>query len=189
MELALVLGIVAMLTGIVLVNADAFRGSRTLEEGAGRFTTGLRMARADAANRGRRIRIAFDPDTYDPVVLWEPDPLAAPGQFVDFTTCPWQRFLKVEGIWVEQCTYAGDSIYRTLADAGTAGEMADLGALAPITFEPNGSSDSVVIVLMAGDAPDGPRARIELNGVTGIVNSQVLTLDELDELEMAMEVP
>jgi len=176
-----------MLTGIVLVNAQAFRSSRNLEEGARRFTTGLRMARADAANRGRRIRIAFDPDTFDPVILWEPEPLTAPGQFVEFTTCPWRRFLKVEGIWVEQCTYVGDSLYRTLADAGTAGKTVETGDLATVTFEPNGSSDSVVIVLVAGDAPDGPRARIELNGVTGIVNWQILTLDELDECDLAME--
>ena len=189
MELVLVLGIVAMLAGIVLVNVPAFRASRTLEEGQGRFVTGLRMARADAANRGRRIRLGFDPDTYDPLVLWEPDPLAAPGQFVPFTLCLWQKFLKVDGVWVEECYFTGESTFRTLADAGVAGQTEEASDLAAITFEPNGSSDSAVLILMAAEAPDGPRARIELNGVTGIVNGQVLTLAELDGLDAATEAP
>ncbi|MBL7140183.1 MAG: GspH/FimT family pseudopilin [Planctomycetes bacterium] len=189
MELVLVLGIVAMLAGVVLVNVPAFRSSRILDEGGRRFATGLRMARADAANRGRRIRLAFDPDTYDPLVLWEPEPLTAPGEFVLFTACGWQRFLKVEGVWVERCDFTGDSMYRALVDAGVAGELAQESDLATITFEPNGSSDSVVVLLVAAEAPDGPRARIALNGVTGIVDWNVLTLEELDVLEMAMEAP
>jgi hypothetical protein len=55
--------------------------------------------------------------------------------------------------------------------------------LAPITFEPDGSADSVVVHLVEAEDPEGMLARIELNGVTGRVTSRVLTLEELAELE------
>ena len=185
LEVVLVLGILAMLLGVMVLNLPALSGARTLERGADRFATALRLARADAANRGRRLRLTFDAETARPAVLWEPDPLEAPGEFVDYATvCTWRHLLEAEGVWVERCTFTGPSAYRYVADAASAGQQTVTETdLAPITFEPDGSSDSAVVHLVAAEDPEGPLARIELNGITGRVSSCVLTPEELAELE------
>ena len=185
LELVLVLGIVAMLVGVMVLSVPNLAGARRLERQAERFATAVRLARADAANRSRRLRLTFDPETAQPTVLWEPDPLTAPGKFVDYSAiCTWRNLLEAEGIRVERCTFSGPSRYRYAVDAASADrETVAETDLAPITFEPDGSADSAVVHLVEVEDPEGMLARIELNGVTGRVTSRVLTPEELAELE------
>jgi prepilin-type N-terminal cleavage/methylation domain-containing protein len=191
LEVVLVLGILAMLLGVAVVSLSALRAGHTLEQGAERLQTALRLARADAANRGRRLRLTFDAETTRPAVAWEPDPLEAPGEFVDYAAvCTWRHLLEIEGVWVDRCEFTGASAYRYVDDAGAAGQaVADPEALAPITFEPDGSSDSVVLHLVTAEDPEGRIARIELHGLTGRVHGQILTPEELDELEELLAQP
>ncbi len=190
LEVVLVLGILAMLAGVAVLNVSAVGRGRTLERGARRLATALRLARADAANRGRRLRLTFDDETARPAVLWEPDPLQAPGEFTDYATqCTWRRLLETDDVWVQRCEFAGPSVYRYVVGAGSADRQAVAETdLAPVTFEPDGSSDSVVLHLVAAEDPEGPLARIELNGVTGRVTRRVLTPEELAELEAEQPV-
>ena len=183
LEVVLALAILVLLAGIVVISVPGTWGSRSLEEGALRIETALRMARADAANKGRRLRLAFDEETGRPTVLWEPEPLTGPGEFVEYTACTWKRFLEVEGVQVERCQFVGASAYRNIEEATYSGGYATDTDRPAITFEPNGSSDSVVIELMATDAPETRRARVELDGMTGTVSGRVLTLEELAELD------
>jgi len=187
LELVLVLGIVAMLLGVMVLGLSGLMGARRLERGAERFATALRLARADAANRSRRLRLTFDAETAGPVLLWEPDPLTAPGEFVDYATvCTWRSLLETDGVRVDRCTYTGPSRYRYVTDAASAGaEMVTETDLAAITFEPDGSADSVVVHLVEPEDPEGTLARIELSGATGRVTTCILTPEELAELEAA----
>jgi len=191
LELVLVLGLVALLVGVAVANFAAVRRGRTLERAAERLATAFRMARADAANLGRRLRIAFDAEGGPPSVLWEPDPLGAPGEFVDYAPrCTWRALLDLEGVWVESSRLTGPSAYRYLLEAaGAAGPALDPEAPAPITFEPDGTADTAVVVLAAVEAPEGRRARLELVGLTGRVRVEVLGLDELEAREAAAEEP
>jgi len=180
LEILLAVAVLVLLAAMAAVNFPAMRGSRTLEDGADRLATGLRMARADAANRGRRMRIAFDAETGAPRVLWEPEPLTGPGQFVAYDACAWKDLIAVEGVAVDSSRFVGASAYRNVGDASvTGGEPEDLDHAA-VTFEPDGSSDSVVIELFATDAPDTRRARIEIDGLTGAVATRILTLEEIE---------
>lgn len=181
LEVLLALGILVLLLGMVAVNFPAMRSSHTLEEGADRLATALRMARADAANSGRRLRLAFDAEEGRPRVLWEPSPLTEPGQFVEYGACAWQELMAVDGVAVATSRFVGSSAYRALGDATAKGAKVEDADLAPVTFEPNGSSDSVVIELVATDAPETRRARVEIDGLTGTVTSRILTLEELQE--------
>jgi len=182
-EIVLALAILVLLMGIAAVNFPALRGGHALQEASLRMETALRMARADAANRGRRLRLQFDQQQGRANVLWEPQPLTEPGEFVQYTACTWQKFLQIDGIDVERCEFVGASAYRNFEEATVGGGYAADLDQAAVTFEPDGSSDSVVIELVAADAPEGPRARLQLDGLTGAVSRCILTLEELQEWE------
>lgn len=55
----LAIGMLALLIGVLAVGALQSMGSEDLDEAVWQYETMLRMARADAANRGRRFRIVF----------------------------------------------------------------------------------------------------------------------------------
>ncbi len=176
-EIVLALTLLVLMAGVGVVAVGAWRGNRALEEGAGRIETALRMARAEAANQGRRLRLTFTTDGAQPQVQWEADPLAKPGQFVAFTACTWQDYLAMDGVRVERCDLVGPSIQRP-ADWGA--EMQQDAGQTPmaVEFEPDGSSDSAVIELSAAGAGDLRRAVIQLDGRTGTVTTQIAAADD-----------
>jgi len=58
-ELLLTMSLLLLFTGLAVVSIDALNQRSTLTEGAIRFETLLRFARAEAAQCGRRVRISF----------------------------------------------------------------------------------------------------------------------------------
>jgi len=188
LEIVLALVLVALLAGVMVLNLPGLAGGRRLEQTAERFQTALRLARADAANRGRRLRLTFGDETGAPAVSWEPDPLEAPGEFVDYSTrCTWRHLLEAEGVWIQRCVYTGASAYRYVLDATGTGDTVSESDLATLTFEPDGSCDSAVLHLVLAEDPEGRVARIELGGITGRVTAEVLTPEELAEREAEEE--
>jgi hypothetical protein len=173
MELLLALSLLVLLTGVATLAVGAFRGSRALEEGATRIESAVRLARADAANQGKRLRLLFTEIDARPQVQWEADPLTEPGQFTAYTACTWQYHLAMDGLRVERCELVGASTSRP-ADwgAGTA-DKSDAGPMA-ITFQPDGSCDSAVIELSAVGAGDSRRAVLTIDGLTGLVSTQFM---------------
>jgi len=162
--------------GIAVVNFGAAWGGQVLEEGRGRLETALRMARADAANQGRRFRLAFQETDGRVLVLWEPRPLEEPGVFVDYAACTWKMYLESEGWRIERWDVLGPTIYR-MEDLGAASRSKE--AAPALTFEPDGSSDSAVIEVVAADGLDPRLARLELDGLTGVITSRILSTEEL----------
>jgi prepilin-type N-terminal cleavage/methylation domain-containing protein len=188
-EILLALAIMAVLLIAAITDLGGWRRGQALDAGTERLATALRMARADAANLGRRIRLSFDVNDSGVIqltVLWEVDPLGAPGQFTEHTACTWDDYISLSGVQVERCDTLGTSIYQianwsATGDSSTTASGATLPAT--ITFEPDGSSDSVVIELVSLDAGDSRHGMIQLDGLTGIVTSRMLSTQELADLE------
>jgi len=174
----LALTIMGLLLAALAINFSALSGGQDLEEGAARLETALRMARADAANLGRRIRLAFDEIDGRFIVFWEADPLAEPGRFTEYTACTWDDFVSMDRIRLERCQLVGPSLYQVVK-MGTAGGGDATAGPASITFEPDGSSDSAVIEVSAVDERDTRHIVIELEGLTGTVTSRTLSPEEL----------
>ena len=188
-EVALSLMLVTLLAGMVVASFTGWQSGRRLHEGAERFEATLRMARAEAANRGRRLRLAFDEETGACRVLWEADPLGEPGSFTDFSACTWRSYLPDELVRVVRCQLTGPSAYRTLTAQQGMDDAYKEDTLEAITFYPDGSSDFAVIELAdATDAtdevdPTAPRALIELDGLNGTMTTTLLTAEELEEVD------
>jgi prepilin-type N-terminal cleavage/methylation domain-containing protein len=175
LELALVLAVLATLLGVTVLNLRGFGRSQALDETARRLETALRLARAEAANEGRCIRLEPDAETGGLRVLWEPEPLAAPGAYETYP-CTWRDYLPGGSVRVVRCRLTGDSAYRTLwtdrlQEDGTDDE------LEPVTFYPDGTSDSAELEL----AGEERRAVVEIRGLTGTVSSRMLAADEWPE--------
>jgi prepilin-type N-terminal cleavage/methylation domain-containing protein len=178
LEILLALTIMGLLMAALAVNWSALAGGQDLEEGAARLETALRMARADAANLGRRIRLAFDEIDGRFIVFWEADPLAEPGRFAEYTACTWDDFVSMDRIRLERCQLGGLSLTQVTRMDTAGGGDANAGPAA-ITFEPDGSSDSAVIEVSAVDERDTRHVIIELEGLTGTITSRILSPEEL----------
>jgi prepilin-type N-terminal cleavage/methylation domain-containing protein len=172
-EIVLVLSLILLLTGVAALTMGGWKHSMDLEEGSQSLVTGLKMARADAANMGKRLRLVFDPDSGQGSLQWESDPLANPGVFTDYATCTWKAFLENPDVQVKRCDFTGSSTWRTLMADSTTGQSNDQPTLAPITFEPDGSSDSVRIEMVPADPAATQHAVIELEGMIGRVTSRI----------------
>jgi len=179
LEMILAISMVSLLAGAMVLALGGFRRGGGLAEGAERFETVLRMARAEAAGRGRRLKLNVDDQTGLIKILWEPQPLAQPGQFFEYSDSVWLNNVPNDLVRVVSCTLTGPSAYKTLNFE----EFSDDREQAPeaITFYPDGSSDSAVIELAEADDSDVRRAVVELDGVNGIITTRILTSDELRE--------
>jgi type IV fimbrial biogenesis protein FimT/type IV fimbrial biogenesis protein FimU len=179
LELLLALAIVVMvLAGGVLLYMSLMAGRR-LEEGAWRVESMLRMARADAAQTGRRVRLSFGAEDGQWQILWESDPLSKPGEFSEYTACTWRSYLPSTMVRVQRCDLVGPSAYQTLQldamnDGGSEAE-----ALHALTFYPDGSCDSATIELVDKAGEDLRTAIIDLDGLTGTATTRIMTPSEL----------
>lgn len=179
-EVLLALVIVGLLAGALVFNSDSLSRGARLDEGAARFESLLRFARAQAANTGRQVRITFDEQTGDGVtrpegglrVLWEPDPLGAPGLFQELPETmelvrSLEDLVRIQVVRNEPET-GSDPVPEPEAD-GTAAV-----AIPSVSFFPDGSSDSIDVVLGSQDLEDPRRIRVRLVGLTGSIRRQWL---------------
>lgn len=165
----LVIGVIA---GAVIVNFGSLLGDRELGEGALRVEGVLRLARAEALSTGRRVRLEVETDSGLYRVTWEPDPLKDPGKFVD---CPasWASRLPTDAVLVKACE-GGDP------PEPVSGKSDEAPAGAMVTFEPDGSSESVRLDVASARHDDGRRVRVELDGVSGAVWTHELESSEME---------
>jgi len=173
-EVLLAMAILLLLLGLGMVSLSSLGAGHALEDGAWRFEGVLRMARAEAANQGRRLRLDFDPQTGALLILWEPDPVAQPGVFEDYTACSWRNAVPSDQVTVTRCQLVGPSAYQTLnlgaMNAPAAGQQATLQA---ITFYPDGSCDAAEIELADASGEDARTAVIDMDGLTGVTSTQI----------------
>ena len=181
MEIMLVVGLIALLAFMFLANYGGWKSHRELDEAAARFEATLRMARAQAGNLGKRLRLSYDQEKNQIQLLWEPQPLERPQQFDEYTACTWRDCIPDGSVKVVRCKLTDGAAFATLSSqvAGRSGDSDD--TLDAVTFYPDGSCDSANIELISTDENDTRRAVIDLDGLNGTVQTRIMTPTEYDE--------
>jgi type II secretory pathway pseudopilin PulG len=176
LEVILAVALLTLMTGVVIIALGPWRHHQDLQVAAERFAAATRMARADAARLGRRLRLSFDAETGGMALLWEPEPLEAPGEFVAYTRCAWLDMLPAD---LAKVVYARR---RGAVDDWAAGPAAaEEEEFDTIDFYPDGSSDSVEVHLTDAAGMDARLAVIELDGVNGVVRTHLLSEEQLEQ--------
>ncbi len=208
-EVLLTMVLVLLLVSAAVFSFSSMQKGVELDEGAARFETLLRFARAEAANRGRKVQLIFPSLENSPAesdnsnsglrLVWEPDPIGQPGVFQAVRGLPWQngrlsemiRIVSVEvpdAAPVASAVAPGPDTDDPLAVPAASGQAAAndtsglnmLEGLPPITFYPDGSSDTARVVLGSMDPEDARRIAVQLDGITGAVRRELLATEEGD---------
>jgi len=184
-ELVLAISLMLLLAGVIIISFAGSRRIEGLDEGAARFEAALRMTRAEAAGAGRRFCLILRDQDAAFRVMWEPEPLTAPGEFVPYTRSTWPEHLPSGIVEVTRLELTGPSVYRVMGIASSPFKLVGMDAkpedLDLLMFHADGSSDSGLVELATTDPADQRRAVVEVDGRTGTVTSQVLTPTELEE--------
>ncbi len=187
-ELLLVVTLVLALASAMVFNFTNLLRGNQLEEGTTRLETLMRFARAQAANSGRKVQLVFGPEltnttaatTGEVRATWEPDPLRQPGSFTDLCEAQWHvqevnDLVQVESVKLLEPSNCGPAP-QELPDESI--EISDIPAgkpMGPITFYPDGSSDSAEIIVAARTPDEEQRMSVRLIGMTGSISHQRLT--------------
>lgn len=208
-ELLLTVALVLLFAGAVILNFGSLDSNARLENGASQVETLFRYARAQAANTGRQVRIVFGsipsiaggttPSTNLPPilastnagvqVLWEPDPIQAPGRF---EALPGAELLLEQVNDLVQVRQAGQpgAFQTDAAGLGTASPPlfslaaetnslpssdVSTNSMPPLTCYPDGSSDSMELVLAAASGDDKRLAVVTLFGLGGTSRHRFIT--------------
>ncbi|MBN2508409.1 MAG: hypothetical protein JXQ71_17155 [Verrucomicrobia bacterium] len=189
LELLLATLLLMLLFGAVVFHFDVLQRGTGLDEAALQMEGLLHFARAHAAQTGRRVQIAFEEPVTEDFLLalgglavrWEPDPLDAPGVFKPLPQAVDYVARVTEAVMIESVHPLDVNGRERNADA-----MADGGddvafvfedsfpVTPPITFYPDGSSDSARIVVTPWDFDDPRRIELKLVGITGSVRRRIL---------------
>ena len=194
-ELLLTVSLLLLLLGAVVFSFSNLRRGSSLDEGVTQLEALLRFARAQAAGAGRQVQVNFEEEIGDGLsaplgslrVLWEPDPLTRPGVFEELREAePYIRGI-AELISIEDVRSLEQLVGDAPAVSGAAGKMgpgavttlsetepADSYRFAPITFYPDGSSDSAEIVLASKDQDDDRMIGLQFVGVTGTFRRRLI---------------
>lgn len=187
LETVLVLTLLVAAAAVAVAGFAGWQRTAPMNAGVSRFQTLLRMLRAEAANRGRRVRLTFPAasDSTGPGdgasldVLWEADPLEAPGAFTPCAPHLCNGGSPAGLVRVLRCRLTGGG-----ADGLLGGEYApeaDDSPSPPITFQPDGTSDSAQVHLVSVDPRDSRVAVVELDGLTGLVSGRVMSWSQYAE--------
>lgn len=193
-ELLLVTVLLLLMLGAVIFSFSTLQKNATLDEGASQIEALFRYARAQAASSGRLVRIAFEEDVGDGLevplgnlrVEWEADPLNAPGLFSELADAAGLIRSITDLVRIE-FVKAFEPDQETLESAVATGAVGESGGgtnesvwitFPPVTFFPDGSSDSSELTIASRDEEDGRRMILKLAGLTGIVRRTMRAAEE-----------
>ncbi|MCX5661966.1 MAG: GspH/FimT family pseudopilin [Planctomycetota bacterium] len=176
LEVLLALVLLLTLAGLSIVSFMSMRGSRDLEESPGMVEGIVRLARAEACNLGRRIRLTVQSDTGGLQVLWEPNPLTEPNVFVPYTASSWAQHLTFGTATVVRCEIVDPNIPPPDESDPNAGD--NPAVTAGITFAPDGSCDSAQIELNSQDVADDRRAIVYIDGLSGLITHDIISASD-----------
>ncbi len=211
LELLLTVALVFLFAGAVILGFGSLDSNARLEEGASHFETLFRYARAQAASTGRQVRIVFDassalseasaPGTNSLAsvvstntgvqVLWEADPVDAPGRFEPFPGAQLlleqiNDLVKVRDVVLPGAASAQLDDLESLVSPppvqnGTTNDLASIEPVAPswpsLNCYPDGSSDSIQLTVAAASGDDKRLAVITLWGFSGSTELHLLGSD------------
>jgi prepilin-type N-terminal cleavage/methylation domain-containing protein len=196
-ELLLAVALLLILLSAIVFNFSSLQQNAELEEGATQFESLIRYARAHASNTGRKVRLTFEEDAGDGLlvplgnfaVTWEPDPLGQPDQFLLLPETADYVHSILDVISVEDVHPVGTlpvgpgPTERSVTPHETAGgsnppprEAATFG-FPPIYFYPDGSCDSSEIILAARNGEDQRRIVLRLTGLTGSIQRRIIAAE------------
>ena len=184
LELLIVIALISVIMAMSIVTGTSSSDRRKFQYAVDRLETTLRMARAEAVNKAHRIRLSFDEETRLPTLLWEPAPLTEPEQFQPYTACSWLSRLPTDRIAVTKCRMIGlDGKPLDETPTSVGGDETDNEEMQSITFNQDGSSDSVLIEIEATDPGVSLRAAIKLDGENNIITTKILYAPTEDDEE------
>jgi hypothetical protein len=185
--------LILILLGAVVFNFSSLQKNAELDEGATQLESLIRYARAHAANSGRKVRLTFEEDTGDGLLVplgnfavsWEPDPLGQPDQFRPLmeTTDIVNSILDVvsiENVHAAVSPGVSPGPDESVAGNASASESASPSGppsafgFPPIYFYPDGSCDSSEIVIASRNNDDGRRLGLRLSGFTGSLQRRTI---------------
>lgn len=196
-ELLLAVVLVLALLGAVVFNFSSFNRTAQLDEGATQVEALFRFARAHAASTGKQVRILFpEAETGDNAeqlqaeapgatvrVTSELDPIGAPGVFTDLPAAA-NYVSSISDMVSIQQVQAGEAAAETSPEGIT--PAAELGtesapateaprsAFSTVTFYPDGTGDSVELLLASRSEDDARRFSVRVTGLTGAIRRQLL---------------
>ena len=200
LELLLAVSLVLLLMGALVFNFSNFGRGNELAEGTTRLETLMRFARAQAANSGRKVQLVFNSENTNELAAttgevratWEPDPLRQPGCFADLGEAQWHvqeinDLVQVESVkLLEPAPASPPSLICEQDDSGDQETNSVAAkAMSPITFYPDGSSDSAEIIISPRSTEEAQRMAVRLVGITGSITHQLLSAD-MDEPTLDM---
>jgi Tfp pilus assembly protein FimT len=196
-ELMLTIVLVVLMLGAVVYNFSSTGRNARLDEGATQVEALFRFARAHAASTGKQVRILFpEAETGDNAeslqaeapgatvrVTFEMDPVGAPGVFQELP----EAALYVQNISdlvsIQQVQPGDESTNLTADTTAPAPEPAAAAApvdetarspFSSVTFYPDGTGDSVSVVLTSRTEEDARRMSVRVVGLTGSIRRQVV---------------
>jgi len=183
-ELLLTLVLLLLLASAAVISFSTLLSSSELEEGATQMEGMMRFARAHALNTGKKVQLVFEEQTSDGMtaplgnvrVVWEADPLRFPGQMTELgeATVMVQNVNSL--VQIEDVRAIGE-------DDGAPVEQ-DEFSFAPVTFYPDGSSESTEIILSSRAQEETRRISIRVTGITGVIRRDwVARSEEADMIE------
>lgn len=180
-ELLLTVVLLLLLASAAVISFSTLLSGSELEEGAAQMEGLMRFARAQAANSGKKVQLVFEEQTADGMtvplgnvrVLWEADPLGFPGQMSE---------LGEANVMVQSVNdlVQIEDVLSTENPEALPEEQQQL-SFAPITFFPDGSSDSAEIILSSRAPEELRRVFIRVTGITGVIRRGWVETQALDE--------
>jgi type II secretory pathway pseudopilin PulG len=203
-EVLLTLVLVLALIGAAVISFNGTHAAAALREGAERFESLVQFARAEASLNGKKYRLVFTESTNETAsasaalkvatLEVESDPIAEPGVFKKVTSTAVSNAELNNLVGVEAVKLPGarknlsaPETAAALSEASTEGVAPD-DELGCITFYPDGSSDSVEIILAPLDTEQKSRIALRISGVTGAISREFIdsasATDSSDEDEL-----
>ncbi len=194
-EQLLTVVLVLLLLGAVVYNFSTAANGARLDEGAMQMESLFRFARAHAESTGKQVRILFpEAESGDNAetlvaeapgttvrVMWEADPVGAPGVFLDLPEAVSYVQSISELVSIQQVQPGGQSAEATAEAATPEAEASETSAVetsrspfSVVNFYPDGTGDSVEIVLTSRDETDVRRVTVRLAGLTGTIRRQAV---------------
>lgn len=198
LELLLAVVLVLGLLGAVVFNFSSFNRTAQLDEGATQVEALFRFARAHAANTGKQVRILFPEaeagDNAEQLqaeapgatvrVTSELDPIGAPGVFTDLPAAA-NYVASISDMVSIQQVQTGVAGAETAGDAAAPAPEAftseaplsdtPRSAFSSVTFYPDGTGDSVAVMLASRSEEDVRRVTVRVVGLTGSIRRQLVS--------------
>lgn len=185
-EVLLVLLLLALLLGVLASTSISSSPRSQLESSADSLAGSMRMAMAEAALQGRRIRLSWDPETAALLLEIESQPLSAPGSFSPLPSRRWASDILPSAVSVSAMDLLDESAINILDLSDNAIVAATAGSLsggeesfATILFYPDGRCDSAEISLRHRDLPTRT-ALITIDEMTGTIEIRYSSTPEAE---------